>query len=53
MHKKEYSMVGPVIMVSPVANDATLVELYAKLQDLFPGWKGQVKGAAGSGSPRT
>jgi hypothetical protein len=53
MQKREYTMAGPVIMVCPVGHDSTLLELYAKLQDLFPGWRGQVKGTAGSGSPRT
>jgi hypothetical protein len=53
MQKREYSMTGPVIMACPVGNDAALTELYAKLQGLFPGWRGQVKGVPGSGSPRT
>ena len=32
-------MPGPAIMVAPASPDE-LVKLYAKLQSLFPGWKG-------------
>jgi hypothetical protein len=54
MQKREYGMAGPVIMACPVGNDAALAGLYAKLQELFPGWRGQVKGGVlGSGSPKT
>jgi len=39
-HKQPKISPGPTVMVPPAADNAELTALYAKLQQLFPGWKG-------------
>jgi len=39
-HKQPKILPGPGVMSPPTSEHAELVALYAKLQQLFPGWKG-------------
>ena len=39
--RKGHNTPGPAFM-DPPPNSAALMELYTKLQSVFPGWKGQV-----------
>ena len=37
---KKYNYPGPAIMVSPIPQNQAICELYAKLVELFDGWRG-------------
>jgi hypothetical protein len=42
-NNKKYNLPGPAIMSSPILTNQGLVDLYAKLVELFDGWKGSQK----------